>query len=59
LDLSGFDDCVVVRPGLFETMRQQFDRRPVAGAQDQKSGCRSAKSTNHPKNIFHRIAPSL
>jgi hypothetical protein len=49
----------MVGPGFFETVRQQFDgRRPLA-VPYEKTGRRGTKSTHHPKNIFHYVAPSL
>jgi hypothetical protein len=49
----------MVGPGFFETVRQQLDgRRPLA-VPYEKTGRRGTKSTHHPKNIFHYVAPSL
>jgi hypothetical protein len=53
------DDGVVVGPGLFKTMGEQFDgRRPLA-VPYEKAGCRGAESADHPKNIFHCAGPSF
>ena len=46
-------DGVMVGPGVFKAMREQFDGRGALAVPDQKAGCRGAESTHHPKNIFH------
>jgi hypothetical protein len=53
MDLDRFDDGVVVGPSLFEPVCQQFNGLGAFASQDEKAGCRSAKSTHHPENIFH------
>jgi hypothetical protein len=55
LDLAGLNDGMVVCPGLFEAMRQQFDGLGAVGIPDEEASCGCAKSANHPKNISHFI----
>jgi hypothetical protein len=40
-------------PGLFETMREQWDGDRAPAVPGQKAGCGSAEFTYRPKNIFH------
>jgi hypothetical protein len=53
------DDRVVVGPGLFETVREQFDWGCTLAAPYQKASCCGAESTHHPKNILHALPPFL
>jgi hypothetical protein len=52
-DLVESDDGVMVGPGLFEAVREQFDRLGAIRIPDQKACCSCAESTYHPKNVFH------
>ena len=54
-DLVELDDGVMVGPGLFETVREQFDGRRTLAVPYQKASCRGAESADHPKNIFHAL----
>jgi hypothetical protein len=56
-DLGGFDDGVVVGPGLFEAMREELNGRIALASPDQKAGGSGAESTDGPKNIFHLLTP--
>jgi hypothetical protein len=44
---------MVVGPGFFKAMRQQFDGLRAIGVPDQKTDCGGTEPTHHPKNIFH------
>src|SRR5436309_1201104 len=44
---------MVVGPGLFETVRTQFDRRRTLARPCEEAECRSAESTNRPKKFRH------
>jgi hypothetical protein len=59
MDLTDFDDGVVIGPGPFEAVSEEFNGRGSVGIPDQKTSGRCAKSTHHPKNIFHCVAPFL
>src|SRR6266403_2095731 len=61
LDLVGLDDGVVVCPGLFETVGEQFDRRLAVARPCEKAERRSAEPTNRKNNFRHHslIAPSV
>jgi hypothetical protein len=56
--LSGFHNSMMVGPGYFETVRQQLDGLGARGSEDQKTSSGGTEASNHPKNIFHRVAPS-
>jgi hypothetical protein len=47
----------MVCPGLFEPVGEQFNGLGAFASQDEETGCRSAKSTDHPENIFHCVDP--
>jgi hypothetical protein len=50
----------MICPGLFETMREQLNRLRALRVPDQETGCRRAKSTDHPENVSHfRLTSSL
>jgi hypothetical protein len=57
LDLVGFDNRVVIGPGLFKAVREEFDGGCPLATPDQKADRSRTESTDHPKNIFHRVAP--
>src|SRR5437660_10184219 len=44
---------MVVGPGLFETVREQFDRRRTLARPCEEAERRSAESTNRPKKFRH------
>ena len=47
-DLGGFDDGVVVGPGLFEAVGEEFDRLGTTGTPDQKSGDCGTEAADDP-----------
>jgi hypothetical protein len=55
----GFDYRVVIGPGLFQPVREEFDGGCPLATPDQKADRSRTESTHHPKNIFHRVAPSI
>jgi hypothetical protein len=56
-ELDGFYDGVVVGPGFFKAMCEEFNRKGAAGVPDHKAERCSAESTDHTKNVFHGGAP--
>ena len=56
-ELICLDDGVVVGPCLFQAVREQFDGLRTFRPPDQKAYCRSAKTTDQPKNIFLSVSP--
>src|ERR1700678_2459460 len=48
---------MVIGPGLFEAMREKFDRLSAFRSPDEKADCRCAKTADQPKNIFHALFP--
>jgi len=48
---------VVVGPGLFEAVSEQFDGRGALAVPYQKASCCGAESAYHPKSVFHGVAP--
>jgi hypothetical protein len=56
-ELDGFYDGVVVGPGFFKAMCEEFNGEASAGVPDHKAERRSAESTDHTKNVFHGGAP--
>jgi hypothetical protein len=49
---------MMIGPGLFETVREQLYGLGAAGPKDQKTSSGGTEASNHPKNTFHRVAPS-
>jgi hypothetical protein len=47
----------MIGPSLFQPVGEQFDGLGAFTSQDEKAGCRSAKSTYHPENTFHCVDP--
>jgi hypothetical protein len=55
--LSGFHNSMMVGPGYFQTVRQKLNGLRARGSEDQKTSSGGTEASNHPKNIFHRVAP--
>jgi hypothetical protein len=56
--LNCLDDRMVIGPGFFKAVRQEFDGWFSVWRPDQKADCRSTEPTDQPKNIFHCYVPS-
>ncbi len=46
---------MVIGPGVFEPMREQFDGLGAPGIQNQKASRRGTNSTDQAKKIFHCV----
>jgi len=55
--LSGFNNSMMVSPGVFQLVSQEFDSRGLSTSKDQKSSGSSTESTDHPESALHRISP--
>jgi hypothetical protein len=49
---------MMVGPSFFQTVRQQLDGLGATGSEDQKTSSGGTEASYHPKNTFHRVAPS-
>jgi hypothetical protein len=57
--LSGFHNSMMVGPGYFQTVCQKLNGLRARGSEDQKTSSGGTETSNHPKNIFHRVAPLI
>jgi hypothetical protein len=53
MGLKDLDNGVMIGPGLFEAMREKFNRLRAIGVPDKEPDCGSTESTHYPENAFH------
>ena len=58
-ELDGFDDGVMVGPGSFKPVGEEFDGRGSGGVPSEKTESCDAGPTDQPENALHDVFPRM